>query len=80
LLSLNPPPKSHQQAGENVMPRIIEVIISPTGESTVQTNGFTGGECLQASQFLESALGLVSVERKTSEFYNTAVSEQHIQS
>jgi Protein of unknown function (DUF2997) len=62
------------------MPRLIEVIMSPTGETTVQTKGFAGGDCLQASKFLESALGLVSVERKTSEFYNDAISEQHIQS
>ena len=62
------------------MPRIIEVIISPTGETTVQTKGFAGGDCLEASKFLESALGPVATEHKTAEYYNTAVTEQHIQS
>ena len=37
------------------MPRIIEVIVSPTGETTIHTKGFVGGDCLEASKFLESA-------------------------
>jgi Protein of unknown function (DUF2997) len=62
------------------MPRIIEVIISPTGETSVQTQGYAGGDCLEASKFLESALGQVATERKTSEFYDSTAAEQHIQS
>ena len=50
------------------MPRMIEVIVAPSGETTVQTKGYSGGTCLAASQFLE-VLGIVSAERKTSEFY-----------
>jgi hypothetical protein len=50
------------------MPRVIEVVVSPSGETTVQTKGYAGGACLAASQFLE-ALGVVSADRKTSEFY-----------
>jgi hypothetical protein len=34
----------------------IEVVISPQGETRVETKGFTGGSCRQASQFLEHAL------------------------
>jgi len=50
------------------MPRMIEVIVAPSGETTVQTKGYAGQACMAASQFME-ALGVVSAERKTSEFY-----------
>ena len=36
--------------------RIIEIIVSPTGQSQVQTRGFRGSDCRQASRFLEQAL------------------------
>ena len=52
--------------------RIIEVIVSPVGEITVQTKGFVGQDCVTASQFLEQALGVVHRERKTAEFYQTS--------
>jgi hypothetical protein len=61
------------------MPRIIEVIVSPQGEATVQTKGYAGRECLQASQFLEQALGVVTAVHKTSEFFQSASAEQHVQ-
>ena len=48
--------------------RIIEVIVSPKGEATLQTKGFAGGECLQASKFLEEALGIANNDRKTAEY------------
>ena len=32
--------------------RIIEIIVSPTGQSQVQTRGFRGSDCRQASLFL----------------------------
>lgn len=51
------------------MPRIIEVIVSPTGETTVQTKGYAGSDCFQASKFIEEALGLKISDRPTSEFY-----------
>ena len=58
------------------MPRIIEVTISPSGETSVQTKGYTGGACIQASQFLEQALGATTVDRKTAEFYEGQSSVQ----
>ena len=33
--------------------KCIEIIVSPTGETRLETKGFVGSECLQASQFLE---------------------------
>ena len=58
------------------MPRIIEVVVSPTGEATVQTKGYAGADCLQASKSLEQALGVATAERKTEEYYQTASEQQ----
>jgi DUF2997 family protein len=59
------------------MARVIEVVVSPTGETTVQTQGYVGGACLLASKFLELALGTVGNDQKTPEFYAVAETEQH---
>ena len=61
------------------MARVIEVVVSPQGQATVQTRGHAGGDCLQASQFLEQALGAVTADRKTAEFYQSTTTEQHVQ-
>ena len=61
------------------MSRIIEVVVSPKGETTVQTKNYSGSDCLQASKWLEQALGISTADRKTGEFYQTAQSVQHVQ-
>ena len=61
------------------MPRIIEVVVSPQGETTIQTKGYAGGACLQASKFLEQALGVAVTDQKTTEFFQTAEQQQEIQ-
>jgi hypothetical protein len=61
------------------MARTIEVIVSPTGETTLQTKGYAGTDCVQASKFLEQALGVSIDDRKTAEFYQTTTSELHAQ-
>ena len=61
------------------MSRIIEVTVSPTGETSIQTKGYTGSDCLQASKFLEKALGTVATEQKTPEFFEQAQNDQHVQ-
>lgn len=53
------------------MSRIIEVLISPTGETTVQTKGYEGCDCFQASRFLEQALGATVSNQPTAEFYQS---------
>ena len=45
------------------MARVIEVVVSPQGETTVQTKGYAGADCLKASKFLEQALGVTSADR-----------------
>ena len=37
--------------------KIIEITINAKGETTVQTKGFAGGSCRDASRFIEQALG-----------------------
>ena len=61
------------------MNRIIEVTVSPKGETSVQTKGYAGADCLQASKFLEQALGVVANEVKTGEFFQSAQSEHHVE-
>ena len=51
------------------MMKTIEVIISPKGETKIETKGFTGSFCRQASQFLEQALGATAREQLTAEFF-----------
>lgn len=56
--------------------RIIEVIVSPDGETNVQTKGYVGNACIQASQFLEQALGITTKDQKTGEFYKSGEVQQ----
>jgi Protein of unknown function (DUF2997) len=58
------------------MQRIIEVTVSPKGETLVQTKGYAGSDCLRASRYLEESLGLAADERTTAEFYQEAAVQQ----
>ena len=59
--------------------QIIEVIISTTGETSVQTKGFTGASCRDASRFLEDALGASTGEQLTSEFFAEQPAQRRVQ-
>lgn len=61
------------------MNRVIEVKVSPTGDVTVQTKGYAGSECLQASKFLEQSLGISRSDSNTAEFYEAATTAQHVE-
>lgn len=54
------------------MSKCIEIIIAPNGQASVETKGFVGGECRQASQFIERALGQQTGEVLKAEFHQTA--------
>jgi hypothetical protein len=58
------------------MSRIIEIIVKPDGNTTVQTKGFAGNTCREATKFLEKALGQVANEQFTAEFHNASASVQ----
>jgi len=51
------------------MMKTIEIIVSPAGETKVQTKGFTGGGCREVSKLIEQALGQKASEQMTAEFY-----------
>ncbi len=58
--------------------KIIEITVSPTGETTVQTRGFTGNTCRDASRLLEQALGRPAQERLTAEYFCQQTEQQHL--
>lgn len=61
------------------MTQTIEVVISSQGETKIETKGFAGSTCQQASQFLEQALGAKLADKPTAEFYQAQREEQVVQ-
>ena len=49
--------------------KTIKITVDPKGQARVETSGFTGGECREASRFVEQALGTRSAETLTAEFH-----------
>ena len=58
--------------------RIIEITVDAKGQSKVETRGFTGGECREASKFIEQAMGQRTGERMTAEFYQSQALDQQL--
>ena len=56
--------------------KTIEILVSPEGKTTVQTTGFAGPSCQDASRFIEEALGQRTEEKLTSEFYQAQQTAQ----
>ena len=59
--------------------KTIEITVSPTGQTSVETKGFAGAECRQASEFVETALGQRTGEQFTGEFYAQDSESQRLQ-
>ena len=59
--------------------KTIEITVSPNGKTTVQTKGFAGASCRDASRLIEQALGQRTAESLTAEFHQAELSEQHQQ-
>jgi hypothetical protein len=59
--------------------KTIIVIVAKDGGTQVETNGFAGSTCQQASRFIEEALGVRQSERLTAEFYAQQSSQQQVQ-
>ncbi len=51
------------------MNKVIEVTVDPKGNAKVETKGFAGGDCRDASRFVEAALGRAASETLTPEFH-----------
>ena len=56
--------------------KTIEITVSPKGETKVETKGFAGAECREASRFVEQALGRTTAEKLTAEFYQGQQADQ----
>lgn len=60
------------------MTKILKVTVSPKGETKLETIGFSGGSCQEASRNFERALGVATDEQFTGEYY-TASNEQQVE-
>jgi hypothetical protein len=58
------------------MKKFIEIIVRKDGSTTVQTKGFVGNSCREASRFVEQALGSMQNEKITDEFYGATTQQQ----
>jgi hypothetical protein len=47
----------------------IDVLIDESGNPTIETSGFTGGECAAETAALEKALGAKTRDTKTPEYW-----------
>lgn len=58
--------------------KIIQITISPSGETTIETKGYEGSTCRHGSAFLTRALGQTTSEQLKSEFYSVPCESQPI--
>lgn len=58
-----------------VSPKTIEITVSSKGDVKVETKGFTGAACRDASWFIEHAFGERTGESLTAEFHRGTTSE-----
>ena len=57
----------------------IEIIVSPNGESCVETKGFAGDSCREASKYLEIALGKTATEKLKPEFHEQTSTQNSVE-
>jgi hypothetical protein len=55
--------------------KLIELIVAPDGQTRIETKGFVGSECRDASKFIEKALGTVVGEQLTAEFHQVQANQ-----
>jgi hypothetical protein len=53
----------------NFVSKLIEVTVSPQGQIRLETHGFEGANCREATKALEQALGLQESEQLKAEFH-----------
>ncbi len=58
--------------------KVIEITVSPAGEAMVETRGFAGPACREASRFVERALGAATAEALTAEFHQPQPAGQEL--
>ena len=58
--------------------KTIEITVDPQGQARVETKGFSGSECREASRILEQALGRSTGETLTAEFHQDQSVDQQL--
>ena len=58
--------------------KTIEITVDAQGQSKVETRGFAGPACREASRPFEQALGLRTAEALTAEFHQDQQADQHL--
>ena len=58
--------------------KTIEITVDPKGQAKVETKGFAGAECREASRFVEQALGQRTTEQLAAEFYQGQQAAQEL--
>jgi len=56
--------------------KTIKVHVSKEGDTKIETQGFSGVACKEATKQLEKALGSVSNEKLTDDYYKTSTVDQ----
>ena len=56
----------------------LDIVIAEDGTVTIQVNGVKGKRCLDATAFLEEALGDVEERDFTSEYYQDGEQDTHV--
>ncbi len=56
--------------------KTIEVVVSPNGQTKLETKGFAGSGCRDASKYLEAALGTTTEERFTAEYHQSTTEQK----
>jgi len=64
------PPLFFMKEKEEFMTKTIQIRISPQGQATVKTEGYSGTECRDATKIFED-LGRVVSDTATAEMYGT---------
>ena len=49
--------------------KAVEIIISPSGQLTINAAGFSGADCEKATAFLEQALGKLTAKQRKPEWH-----------
>ena len=57
--------------------KTIEIVVTPNGKTHIETKGFVGAECREASRLVEAALGKGTSETLTAEFHQAQSQHQH---
>ena len=60
------------------MSKTIIVTITPDGEANVETTGFVGRECIEATAGVKTNLGLVTEASPTAEYHRQIKEVDHV--